>query len=103
MPMLDLTVVESEVHGGKKLAPKKVERVSFKELGKNFIPFSFVVLFIYSTFLPYNSNLNLLLRTRFAVDGITAGKIIVRIHYFYFLGLPNFGDVILQSFYRCDE
>jgi hypothetical protein len=63
------------------LAPKKVEKVSFKDLGKNFIPFALIILFVYSTFLPYNSNLNLLLRTRFAVDGVTAGKIIVRIKY----------------------
>jgi hypothetical protein len=78
MPQLDLTLVDSSTLGHKIQAPKKVQKISFTELGASFIPFAIIVIFVYSTFLPYNSNLNLMLRTRFGFDAVTAGKIIVR-------------------------
>ena len=73
MPQLDLTLVENEALGRKVHAPKKVQGAAFRELGKSFIPFSLMVILVYATFYPYNSNLNLLLRTRFGFDGVTAG------------------------------
>ena len=78
MPQLDLTLVDSSTLGHKIQAPKKVHKISFTELGASFIPFAIIIIFVYSTILPYNSNLNLLLRTRFGFDAVTAGKIIVR-------------------------
>ena len=78
MPQLDLTLVDSSTLGHKIQAPKKVHMISFTELGASFIPFAIIIIFVYSTILPYNSNLNLLLRTRFGFDAVTAGKIIVR-------------------------
>ena len=67
---------------------KKQGMGAVRELGSGFWYFCVLAAVMFATFQPYNANLNMLLRSRFGFDQVTAGQLIVSSIKYDPLGLP---------------
>eukprot|EP00347_Sterkiella_histriomuscorum_P013366 403364988 len=75
---------------------------SFKELPRSYWIFSFLVICMYGTFQPFNSNLNSLIRERFGYDMIGAGQAIAIPSFIIALMAPIFGIISDKHGHRGD-
>ncbi|CDW89264.1 major facilitator superfamily protein [Stylonychia lemnae] len=75
---------------------------SYKQLGKIFWAFSFLVILMYGTFQPFNSNLNSLIRERFGYDIVGAGQVIAFPTLLIALASPVFGIISDKYGHRGD-